>query len=333
VKKTLKILSLIAILIIGFAALGAYFTAEIVTPLGGEVKQTVTISSGTTAAEVAEILQQKNLIRHAYAFRLLCKLSKAENRILAGTYLLSSEQTPFEILALLLKGRVSERWVTFPEGLTLRQMEKVLIQEKVLDSPGFAAYAAQSPYEIKEVVKGKGVEGYLFPDTYKIPEYFKASDIINMMLKRFEEVVLPVYAAHKGNLPAELNQMVIIASLVEREAKVPAERPLIAAVYYNRIKQAMRLECDATVQYLLDEVKENLTFEDLKIDSPYNTYKYSGLPPGPICNPGKAALEAAMSPAKVSYLYYVLNAKKNDGHHIFSRDYNAHLRAIETYQK
>ncbi|MCL5773195.1 MAG: endolytic transglycosylase MltG, partial [Firmicutes bacterium] len=177
----------------------------------------------------------------------------------------------------------------------------------------------------------ENLEGYLFPETYHIWRNIKPVEFIAMMVSEFNREVEPLYEKNKKSLKLKISEIITLASLIEREAKVPRERPVIAAVYYNRLKEGMLLECDATIQYILGDSKENLTYADLKINSPYNTYLYKGLNLPVKLNPGLDSIKAAMEPEKVNYLFYVLNSLKNDGSHVFSRDYSQHLENVRKY--
>jgi UPF0755 protein len=172
------------------------------------------------------------------------------------------------------------------------------------------------------------LEGYLFPDTYEFPKNVTAEQIIDRMLKRFDNVFTDDMKQRAEAINMSTDQIVTLASIIEKEARVPEERPVIAAVYYNRLKKKMLLQADATVQYALGQWKDKVLYEDLKVDSPYNTYKYQGLPIGPISNPGKASLEAAVSPEKVDYLFYVAKSD-GSGAHTFTVTYDQFLKEIQ----
>ncbi|MBI2251547.1 MAG: endolytic transglycosylase MltG, partial [Armatimonadetes bacterium] len=193
-------------------------------------------------------------------------------------------------------------------------------------------FAKNNSYKINGYIISN-LEGYLFPDSYYFPKNSKANIIIETMLKRFKDQILPIYNQNKPKLKYSLKQIIILASLVEMEAYLIEEQPLIASVYYNRLKLNMLLQCDATIQYSLPKFKPYLTYNDLKINSPYNTYQNLGFPPGAIANPGKRAVLASFFPAKTNYLYYVRNDLKGDGSHIFSNNYAEHLAAIKKYQR
>jgi UPF0755 protein len=259
------------------------------------------------------------------------RISGDESRIKAGEYELSPQLSALQILEKFVRGDVLKRGFTVPEGSRLTTIAKILEQEHIVRSEDFLAIATGN----KRITIGElcpvNLEGFLFPDTYQTPSTVTPAEVVEMMVKRFEEVIMP--ACRSASSEADLISVVTMASLVENEAKLDTERPVIAAVYYNRIRKGMALQCDATIQYILGNTKPYLDYSDLKIESPYNTYLYPGLPPGPICNPGLKSVEAALRPAQVDYLYYVLNDKKGDGSHVFSATYEDHVRAIKNYQK
>lgn len=289
----------------------------------------VTIERGMRASEVAGLLEQKEIIRHAWSMRLLMRLSKTENRIQAGAYDLSPSASEYQILQKLVRGEVATVRITVPEGFTLRQIARTLGENQVVREEEFLEAARGAKFEIPGLRDGKeGLEGYLFPDTYDFPTHSPPAKVYGKMLDRFRELVLPLYLQSPKRL--SLSHTVILASLIEREGKIPSEYPLISAVYYNRLKAGIPLQCDATIQYALGTPRELLSAEDLKIESPYNTYLHPGLPPGPIGSPGLLALKAALSPARAAYLYYVV---RGDGGHVFSRTYQEHLRAVERYRQ
>lgn len=232
------------------------------------------------------------------------------------------------ILNTLSSGRVVMQRFTVPEGLHLRQVASLLQDRGVVDQQSFMRSCRSTDIIKRYGIPFDTVEGFLFPDTYLVAGGLDAEEIVEIMVERFferlDEIKPPPYTDQ------ELEEAVTIASLVEREAVIDEERPLIAAVFYNRLAQNKRLESCATVQYILGKTKERLLHSDLRTPSPYNTYLHVGLPPGPIANPGAASLRAALFPAEVDYLFFV---SRGNGTHHFSSTYEEHLRAIRKYNR
>lgn len=298
------------------------------------------VPPAANASDIAQLLQQKGLIKSAWAFRLLGKFSGQEKTIKAGRYMLSPAQTPQEILEVLSVGQTMDMAVkvTIPEGYTVRQIARLLADLGVTKEEDFLAVAKDG--DLVSMYFSDGIadetefnwEGFFFPDTYFFSPNTEAKEIAQRMLARMDEI----WAKETKdliNLPANLSprELITMASLVEREAKVDDERSLIAAVFYNRLEQNMLLQSCATVQYLFPEPKPVLSTQDTTIPSPYNTYLHPGLPPGPIASPGQAAIRAALRPATdFKALYFVA---KPDGSHAFSWTYQEHLQNQRKYQK
>jgi UPF0755 protein len=305
----------------------------VAVPVGGGQPQLVTVERGDSVSDVATILQQKGLIRSAGMFALTAYATGKWRRLQAGRHELDGSMSAAEMLDALCRGsRRAWRWLTIPEGYGARQIADEIQEQELGRASAFLQAASRRgpvapPYHTAFPLPADDLEGYLFPDTYRIGSGESESDIVAQMLRRFEQVVwqqlFQEQASHQGR---SLRDIIILASLVEWEAKREEERPIIAGVLVNRLERGQKLECDATVQYALGEGrKPRLTNGDLAIESDYNTYLHAGLPPGPICNPGEASIKAAMNPAKVPYLYYVA---RPDGSHVFSTTYSQHQDAI-----
>jgi UPF0755 protein len=301
----------------------------LVVPAGAGPPELVTVEPGQSASDVAVMLNDRGLIRNANVFAAAAYVTGKWHCIQAGRHELDSGMTGLEIIDALCRGsRKAWRWITIPEGYTLRQVAAKIEDEGLGRASTFLREARRpSIFHTAFPLTGRSLEGYLFPDTYRIDATETERDIIAQMLRRFEQVVWsglfdakPVYGGRS------LSEILILASLVEAEARRNEERQIIAGVLANRLRLGQRLECDATVQYALgDDRKPRLTYDDLAIESDYNTYLRSGLPPGPICNPGEASIRAAMDPAQVPYLYYVA---RPDGSHVFTRTFEQHQAAI-----
>jgi len=285
------------------------------------------VRPGETFTGIAKRLEENEIIRSAFAFRILIRLAGEEKGLKHGLYRVSSDMAPGEIIDKMTRGEVKTIWVTFPEGITADEMGGILQARKLMSKKEFIARVKKYETTIFDE-HFKGIEGLLFPDTYNVATNITPEQMIEIMLNQFKKVITPFYLNRKQPVDLTLRESVILASMIEREATISRELPVMAGVYMNRLKAGMKLDCDATVQYILGW-KPELTYSDLEVDSPYNTYLYPGLPPGPIGNPGREALRAVFRPADVPYYYYVLNWKKGDGSHIFSKNYRDHQRAIE----
>ena len=290
------------------------------------------VGAGSGVGKIASTLQEQGFIRSAFAFRLLAKATGSEGQIKAGYYALTPAMSPREILRSMVQGKAEQKRLTFPEGYSVRQMAKVLEENGIGSADRFMELAADPKsfadrfVWLRDFPDGATLEGFLFPDTYEyggaqLPE----EALIAMMLSRFEKVGLPAWQAHPSPR-LDLFRTVTLASIVELEAQSPPERPLIAGVFYNRLKLRMPLGSDPTVEYALGwkQGSKGLTFKDVKVDSPYNTYRNPGLPPGPIANPGLASLKATLNPQETPLLYFVA---RGDGTHVFTRTYDEHLAA------
>jgi UPF0755 protein len=294
----------------------------------------VQIARGSSSAEIAEQLRQAGLLRSALAFRIYLYLQDMERKLKAGEYQLSPSLSAPEIARTLTTGSVARYRVTIPEGYTLKQICARLVEAGLVDRERFWEVAAKASFDYDFLRDGppgsQRLEGFLFPDTYYFTRDMTEEEIIATMLRRFRQAFTPEMEQRSRELSLTVRQVVTLASLVEREAKLERERPLVAAVFHNRLRLGMKLESCATVQYLLDEPKPVLREEDTRIPSPYNTYLHAGLPPGPIASPGLSSILAALYPAQVPYLYFVANP---DGSHTFSRTYSAHLAARRAARK
>jgi UPF0755 protein len=311
----------------GLAAVGGY--RNLTHPVGGSARLLLSIEPGESVSEVAETLWQRGLIRSKTAFIGAAYATGKWRHIQAGRHDLDGSMAPLDVLDALCRGsRKAWRWLTIPEGYTLKQIAQAVQDQRLGSGDGFARAAGnprQFPAEFP--LGGNDLEGYLFPDTYRVDSGESEEDIITQMLRRFDQVVwrdlFDQQPTYKGR---SLRDILILASLVEWEAQADGERAMIAGVLVNRLQRGQKLECDATVQYALGEGrKSRLMFGDLTVESDYNTYLHQGLPPGPICSPGVASIRAAMDPADTPYLYYVAQP---DGTHVFSTTYAQHQAAI-----
>lgn len=324
---------LVAGVLIALLVAGSILVVLVLRPVNPRGQpQIITIPQGASPTEISGLLAAAGLIRRPVDFVLVVRARGWARSLHEGDYQLSSAMTLLEIADTLVRGQVIEYSVTIPEGFTAAEIAATLEREALVDRTRFLELvrhgAGDLPYDFLRTSPTPTLEGYLFPDTYRIPRHLPARKSILVFLDRFAQVVLPRWSA-RPDKSVTLHEIVTIASLVEREAKVATEQPLIAGVIYNRLRRGWRLEVDATVLYALGYHKAVVTYEDLKIDSPYNTYRYSGLPPGPIANPGLGAIEAALAPAQTEYLFYVA---RRDGTHEFSKTLAEHLAAVRRYR-
>jgi UPF0755 protein len=269
------------------------------------------VPQGASARDIASQLEAQRLIGHRWYFLVWTKIYR-KGAVRPGIYSLDPRDTARVILRELQHGPPLVK-TTFPEGWTSKQMAVLLESRGVTSAADF----------LTQVNKDKR-EGYLFPDTYFFEQGLPAVQVINRLIRRFHEKEPHDMMAQAKTLHLSYAQIVTLASMVEKEARVPQERPIIAGVFYNRLRKHWRLESCATVEYALGSWKPQLTYKDLEVESPYNTYRHSGLPPGPICNPGAASLEAAAHPAQTDMMFFVADGQ---GSHRFSKYYKEHLAA------
>jgi len=304
-----------------------YYLAQVRrTPATPTVK-TVTIPAGYTTAEIAALLAEEGLIAEPRAFVWYCRLNGLDGKLQAGRYELASEEGLPALAATLAAGRVRVVRFTIPEGYTKEKTAAALEAAGVCPGPEFLAACERG--DPRGRLPGEDVEGYLFGDTYEVNADASADEIVAAMVDRFFEVWEAETSRPEG-AGRPRREVVTLASIVEREALLDEERPLVASVFCNRLARGMRLESCATVIYALGGDVERLTIQDLRLDSPYNTYVHGGLPPGPICSPGRASLRAALDPAATDYLFFVSNG---DGSHTFSRTLRGHLNARANKEK
>ncbi len=289
---------------------------------------TVEIKRGSGAKVIASQLEAQGLIRSAVAFEIMLSLKRQSASLQAGYYELSPSMAAPEIARKLARGEVVMRRVTVPEGLTIEQVAERIGESGLSTKAEFLTAAVPSKVAklVKFALPSDSLEGYLFPETYDFELGTQPAEIAARMVRELDQRFVEPRAKQIAASKLSLHEIITLASLVEREAKVPEERALVAGVLANRLARDMPLQCDATVQYALGEHKSRLLYRDLEVDSPYNTYLHKGLPPGPIASPGLASLEAALSPEKTDFLFYVARA---DGSHVFSRTYREHLAAIK----
>jgi UPF0755 protein len=294
----------------------------------------VTIEPGSSLREIGDTLASQGLIKNSTFFVMYVRLTGQEKGMQAGLYRMSNSWPLRDIVKHIKEGSVVSSYrFTIPEGFTTAQIENLLVRKGIVDRELFRRVVAEEKFSfpfLEGISDGPyRLEGFLFPDTYEVQPGDTEEKIVRMMLERFAEVYTQEMQQRAEELGFTTREVVTLASIVEREAKLDCERPVIAAVFLNRLRKGMRLESCATVQYILDKPKETLTYKELQIPSPYNTYLHCGLPPGPIANPGLASLKAVLYPAEVDYLYFVA---RGDGSHYFSTTLREHTAAARRYQ-
>jgi peptidoglycan lytic transglycosylase G len=289
----------------------------------------IRVEQGDSLATVVRKLRDQELIASGFLFSVWARLNGVDKKIHQGLYRFESAVPPREILDRLATGRGIFQTVTIPEGLTVREIAELLDKMQIANRDTFIAQAANSDLLAALGLSEKGLEGYLFPSTYHFTPSTPEKDIITTMAEQFRKVSLPLLNQRDGTTSLTSHEILTLASIIEKETGIDAERPLISAVFHNRLRRQMPLQSDPTVIYGIKDFNGNLTRRNLQDPTPYNTYRISALPPGPICNPGLSSIRAALQPAEVSYLYFV---SKNDGTHLFSESIEAHNQAVKLYQ-
>ncbi|MBX6395763.1 MAG: endolytic transglycosylase MltG [Alicyclobacillaceae bacterium] len=335
--KQVRLASLLTALFLGLAA-GVYGWFR-PTPAGQPVA--VTIHPGASVSEIASQLQEAGLIRHASAFEMYVWVTQLAPQLKAGRYSLVPGTSISTIAAMIAEGKVSPELVrvTIPEGFTAEQIGDLLESRGICSKSDFLREVDGGQFNVpllpsipKDTPVKHRLEGYLFPDTYLWEKATPAHEVVEEMIQNLVRHIPSAWVETAAERGQSWHSVMTIASMVEREAKVPSERPEIAGVIYNRLREQppMPLQIDATVQYVVGQ-KPALTYEDLRVTSPYNTYIHIGLPPGPIANPGLDAIRAAVFPAQHSYYYYVAKGD-GSGEHYFARTYAEHLQNEEKVQ-
>jgi UPF0755 protein len=316
---------------------GSDFAAKL-TAEGPDSEVEFVLEEDTPVSEAARMLEELGVIRNEYWFQLDLFLKGSSTVYKAGTYKLNKKMSVTEVNVAMRKVQVEEvpdNIITVPEGWTVRDIATYLEDKELMTAEEFveACDTHEFPFSFAAAIpeRANRLEGYLFPDTYYISPEADADEIIYKMLARFDEIFSDDFRYRARELGATIDDIVIAASIIEKEVKVPSERALVSRVIYNRLEIGQHLEIDATILYALDKRKDRLLYSDLEIDSPYNTYVYGGLPLGPISNPGQECLEAALYPESGPYLYYVLQDEET-GEHYFTDDYDDFLNAKARYQ-
>lgn len=312
----------------------SWFTAEFISPPRSPSGSLILeIEKGTPARDIAQQLKEQQVLSKKWPFMVGYTLFFSSQSLKAGEYQFQVPLSPKEVLKKLTQGQVYLHPVTVPEGLTIQEMAPLFHSTLSVEPDEFLKAASNTQIISSIDSKAEDLEGYLYPETYHFPKGTSAKGIVAAMIAQFKETFTSSWQHRAQKIHMSVRETVTLASLVEKETAVPEEKPLVSAVFHNRLERGMKLDCDPTIIYALkknNEFEGRLRSKDLELDSPYNTYVYGGLPPGPIANPGKESLKAALYPADVPYLYFV---SKNDGSHHFSRTFKEHQRAVNKYQR
>ncbi len=290
---------------------------------------TVDIPKGTSFLQSVDNLEKAGLIKQKYLFYLLVISRNAQGHISAGEYELTTSMSPVEIISKLVKGDIKSYLVTIPEDITVREITSRLASFKLVEEKAFLSLSSDAKFLASLGIEGASAEGYLYPDTYRLDRSMSPKDIMKIMVNQFWKMFTPEMQKRAEDLRITIPQVITLASIIGKESGYKDEKPLISAVFRNRLKKGMKLQSDPTAIYDLNNFTGNITKKHLMRDAPHNTYRITGLPPGPIANPAIDSLHAALYPAPVNYLYFVSN---NDGSHQFSSSLSAHNKAVLNYQ-
>jgi UPF0755 protein len=324
----------VALLVVGVAGGAAVAWQRMHEPFKGYggAEQSVEIPSGASPLGIGDRLVGAGLVRDPYVFRAALWWTGSARILKAGSYRFEAPASVLDILGSIARGDVDAVRITFPEGLIIGEMADIFAAHGLGTAADFAAAARQRALVADLDPAARDLEGYLFPATYAVTRQATAPDLVAMMVRRFREAYTSELQESAAGQGLSTRQLLALASLVEKETARPEERPLVAAVYRNRMRIGMGMQADPTVVYALrlaGRYTGNLRRDDLRFDSPYNTYRYRGLPPGPIASPGLASIEAALAPADVPYLYFV---SRNDGSHVFAKTLREHNANVNEFQ-
>lgn len=330
-KKWLAAGSLLFFVVLAFAVYGCMGTSGSTRTAQSTVqteKIYIRVAPGMTSGDIGTLLQKQGVISSKIHFWIVARLNGADNKFQSGKYALHRNMEDRDVLQVLIAGSDSVERFTIPEGYNVNEIAKRLSDEGIVDKTEFLEAAKKfAPYDYMKADSRAQyrAEGFLFPDTYEISSDASAEDILHMMAKNFDRRLTPEMRSRAAEMNLSIYDLVTMAALVEKEARFAEDRPIIAQVFFKRLQIGMPLQTDTTIQYLLDAPKEDVSVADTKIDSPYNTYQHKGLPPGPIANPGLAAIQAVLYPADTDYLYFVADRQ---GHNHYSMTYDEHLSIV-----
>ena len=329
-----KLLLVVVLIVVGAGVAAGVFYLRAQEPYRGYAgsEQFVEIPHGASSFAIGERLVSGGVVRDIQTYRLTLWLSGQARRLRAGEYRFDRAMTPLEVIDKIARGEAFVVTLTFPEGLTIAEMAKIFESHGVGPAAAFVGSAKDAALIHDLDPSASDLEGYLFPETYAVPRKTDAPTLVHLMVSRFKHVFTQEFRDAAAARQLSVRQAVALASIVEKETARPEERPMVAAVYLRRLRVGMPLQADPTVIYALQRAGSytgNLRRDDLLLDSPYNTYRVPGLPPGPIASPGRASLDAAVHPADSDALYFV---SRNDGSHVFAKTLAEHNRNVQQYQ-
>jgi UPF0755 protein len=334
-RRLASIVAVLVLLVAAAAAAGGWIWYQRAhEPFKGDEAeaQIVDIPPGASTKAIAESLAAAGVVRDVYLFRSAVWWTNASRRLKAGEYRFAEPASVLDVIRTIERGDVYAVRVTFPEGLTIAEMAEVFADRGLGTAAAFTAAAGQTSLVADLDSEATDLEGYLFPATYAVARRGEASALVATMVGRFRQAYTPELQAKATSQGMSTRKVVALASLIEEETARADERPLVSAVYRNRLRIGMGMQADPTVVYALKRAGKytgNIRRDDLRVDSPYNTYRYPGLPPGPIASPGQRSLEAALAPADVDYLYFV---SRNDGSHVFAKTLREHNANVNEFQ-
>ena len=320
------LMALLCLFVLAFIHTCSFLTTSITPPKPVRID----ILPGQGAWEITKILQKTCVISHAGAFITIAALTGKAKHMQAGAYVFEGNHVPLDIMNILFRGKTQRYRITIPEGYTVYQIGEIVSKTGLLPKERFVTSARSKQTTDFFAVPAPSMEGFLFPDTYYLAPHMAPLEIMAKMFERFRGVYTPVMEQRSKDLGMSKLQVITLASLIEKEAFGHSEKPLISSVFHNRMIRGMRLQSDPSAVYGIDGFTGRIGPDDLDRESPYNTYRHAGLPPGPICNPGLDSIKAALWPAKTDYLYFV---SKGDGTHVFSHTLQEHNRAISKMTK
>jgi UPF0755 protein len=328
-KRRIQIIAVICFSAI--AVFSVYIYLSLFTPMSSSgATKTIEVPRGASFRMIALELEREGVIKSAEAFSIVARFFKAYKGIKAGEYEFSAPMTQLEVLDMLMKGRVKRYLVTVPEGFNITEIAGALEKAGLAKADDFISRAMDARLALSLGIGGPTLEGYLFPDTYSFTKGVTVDGIISQMVDRFKGVYSREFAIPANERGMDMREVVTLASIIEKETGAPEERGIISSVFHNRLKKGIRLQSDPTVIYGIKGFDGNLTKRHLLQKTPYNTYARSGLPQGPIANPGRDSIRAAIYPAQGDYIYFV---SKNNGTHFFSKTLKEHNRAVYEFQK
>lgn len=293
-------------------------------------QQVIEIPQGASFYDISQLLHEKNLIKHEWFFTMLARVTRQDRKIIPGEYEFNGSMRPTEILSKMVEGQRYYHSVTIPEGYTIIQIADLLSEKKLTDRAEFLRLTRDATLIESLNLRVPSLEGYLFPDTYNFTRPTPPEVIIRTLVHHLQKTFSPELRARAVEMNMTVQQVLTLASVIEKETGLSQERPLVSGVFHNRLRQNIPLQSDPTVIYALETFDGDLRKRDLSVNSPYNTYRFRGLPPGPIANPGEAAIRAALFPTPTDFVYFV---SRNDGSHEFSSTLAEHNQAVEKYQR